>query len=427
MMKSKLVAGTLSGLTAFFLGTVGSAIAADLAPKPVPVIPSFFDTVKFSGYVEAGITGNADDPGSKRNFGQLFTDHANIPLLNQASVTVQRALDPKATGIDFGFKIQAMYGSDARYIHSLGLLDRTTNDRYQPDIIEAWGITHLPYLTSGGIDVKFGKFVTPLGYEVIDPTGNLFYTHGYIFNFGLPLNNVGILTTTHVTPNFDLYAGVDTGVNTTFIQGYGDENKTGAFQTGVGFNFLDGNLTILALTHVGPENPRNNKAIRYFNDVTTVYKYNDKLTFALDLNYVHDDINGGVSAYGAAGYASYAFNDIVKINGRAEVFRDADGFFVGQFPLNNDFTRFELGNPQRPPSNLITGGGRTTYSEFTLGLNITPPIPKSTIPIASVTLRPEVRYDRSLSGSTPFDARRAGGPGTSKDQFTFGGDIIVAF
>uniref|UniRef100_UPI001487A455 outer membrane beta-barrel protein n=1 Tax=Acinetobacter baumannii TaxID=470 RepID=UPI001487A455 len=73
------------------------------------------------------------------------------------------------------------------------------------------------------------------------------------------------------------------------------------------------------------------------------------------------------------------------------------------------------------------GGGRTTYSEFTLGLNITPPIPKTVLPIASVTFRPEVRYDRSLNGTSPFNANRVGRPGTSEDQFTFGGDIIVAF
>jgi uncharacterized membrane protein YadS len=48
------------------------------------------------------------------NWGHLFTDKANTPLLNQTILTVQRPLDPKATDYDFGFKGQLMYGSDAR-------------------------------------------------------------------------------------------------------------------------------------------------------------------------------------------------------------------------------------------------------------------------------------------------------------------------
>ena len=31
-----------------------------------------------------------------------------------------------------------MYGSDARFIHGLGLLDNVTSDTIQPDIVEAY-------------------------------------------------------------------------------------------------------------------------------------------------------------------------------------------------------------------------------------------------------------------------------------------------
>jgi hypothetical protein len=35
------------------------------------------------GWIEAGITGNPGNPRDNHNFGQLFTDRANEPLLNQ--------------------------------------------------------------------------------------------------------------------------------------------------------------------------------------------------------------------------------------------------------------------------------------------------------------------------------------------------------
>ena len=118
----------------------------------------WWDTFKFSGHIDAGITGNPDDPADGINFGHLFTDRANTPMLNQLMLTAERPLDPKATGYDFGFKLQGMYGTDARFTHSFNLFDRSINSRYQFDIVEANGLVHLPVVTEGGIDVKAGIF-----------------------------------------------------------------------------------------------------------------------------------------------------------------------------------------------------------------------------------------------------------------------------
>ena len=111
-----------------------------------------------------------------------------------------------------------MYGSDARYTHFLGVFDQTPGPGYenQFDIVEANVLLHVPFPTAGGMDVKAGMYPTPLGYEAIDPSTNPFYSHSYIFNFGLPLKHTGILTTSHLTPLVDLYLGIDTGENTTF-------------------------------------------------------------------------------------------------------------------------------------------------------------------------------------------------------------------
>src|SRR5947209_8708653 len=60
---------------------------------------------KLYGWVEAGITGNPDSPTDNHNFGHLFTDRANEPLLNQFAVVAERTLDSSATGFDWGFKV----------------------------------------------------------------------------------------------------------------------------------------------------------------------------------------------------------------------------------------------------------------------------------------------------------------------------------
>src|SRR6266851_1894878 len=153
-----------SAVIAFAAVTAASAADIPLKAKKAPPMPSWWDTLTITGLVEVGASGNANSP-AVTNFGQLFTDKANSAFLNQASLTVQRPLDPKATGYAFGFKFQAMYGSDARYTHPL---------------------FQLPGLTSCGIDLKVGQYVTLEGAEVIYAPDNALYTHSYIFNFGIP-------------------------------------------------------------------------------------------------------------------------------------------------------------------------------------------------------------------------------------------------
>lgn len=186
-----------------------------------------------------------------------------------------------------------------------------------------------------------------------------------------------------------------------------------------------------------------NSALRFLNDVTATWKVTDALTLITDVNYIHDD-GFNTSGYGAAQYAVYKVTDWLSVVGRAEVWRDNGfnsglthtGFFVGGFPGNFDFVNAEYGFVN---SSFVEVP--TTYLELTAGLNISPAVPDGTPFLKSVTIRPEVRYDTSLNGTTPFDGTGgffgipgtislAGvpfGTGTKSSQFTFGTDIIVKF
>lgn len=270
--------------------------------------------IKFSGSLEFGSTYNPDGNASRQNFGRLFDDRQNELLLNQLVLTVERALDPEATGIDWGFKVQGLFGSDARFIHTFSVFDNTMHEIVQPDLVEAYFNLHLPILTAGGVDVKAGQFVTLEGAEVINATGNFFYSHSMIFSFGIPFKHTGVTVTTHVNKYIDVYTGVVRGVNA----GASDNNDVLSFHGGVGLNLLDGKLTILASTSIGAENDaanegvlphgipgeggvRTNGATRQLHDITAIWKITDKLTTTLDLNYGQDD---GFDAewYGATQY-----------------------------------------------------------------------------------------------------------------------------
>ena len=385
-----------------------AAIAGEIETASPTPAPRF----TISGWIDGGITFNPDTPRDNQNFGRLFDDRANEPLLNQAVINFERVLVAQPGEFDWGFKAQFMFGSDARYIHSLGLLDSVMKTSlYQPDIVEAYVSLHLSLLTERGVDVKLGKWVTLEGAETIDPRTNVFYSHTYIFNFGIPFNHTGALFTVHTTNWLDLMAGVTRGVNTSVE----DNNDSPAFDGGVGLNLNEGKLVVSASTHIGPETPNNNSALRYLNDITITWKIRDKLTSITDMNYARDDL-ANADGFGVAQYFTYAITDKVTAKIRGEIWRDDKGFFVAQFADPHDPVRALDGEPTIDPRTI--GGGRTTYGALTVGLDIKPAVPK---PLTGLTIRPELRVDHSLNGTRSFN--------DSKDQtlFTAAVDAIITF
>src|SRR5438477_12463566 len=65
-----------------------------------------------------------------------------------------------------------------------------------------------------------------------------------------------------------------------------------------------------------------------------------------------------------------------------------------------------------------TGGGRTTYGALTAGVMIKPPKPAL---ITDLMIRPEIRYDRSLNNTRPFNDL------SDHDMLTAAVDVVVTF
>jgi hypothetical protein len=423
------IAAYLAATTCLVAASLPAA-AQTAAPPSAP--NAWTDNLKFGLQIQGGIMGNAANPTNAKggNFGHLFDDRANDFQLNQVLATMGRTLDPKATSYDFGFKLQGLFGTDARYTRWVNF-GRGPSGTYQGDITEANVLVHTPWLTEGGIDLKIGMFVTPMGLETIDPVTNAFYSKSYIFNFGLPLKHTGVLATTHVNDMLDIYTGIDSGVNTTLFPNKGDNNSAYSFMGGVGLNMMGGDLMVLALTHIGPENAGLSASrpggiahtagvYRYIADILTIWKVNEKLTLTNEINYIHDEYPGvNPTAFGTAVYAGYELTDMVTLNARAEVFHDDKNFFVAAFPGPSDFNNFQTGRATGP---IVSGtlGKATTYGAITIGATIKPPIEMLKMP-GAMLVRPEVRYDTSLNGQKPFNGGKDAG------AFTFGADFVLTF
>jgi hypothetical protein len=417
--------------------SAGAAFADD-APAAAPAAPaapvSWTDGIKIKAQLEVGVTGNADNPNSGLNWGHAFTDRSDQVLLNGITLTAERDPDTSSKTLDIGFKVQATYGSDARYTQLIGEFNRSFDSINQFDLVEANVQAHVPILTPGGMEFKIGQYGTLEGEEVMDPSGNFFYSHSYIFNFSIPLKHTGIMTETHLNPMFDLYLGIDSGVNTFLGSGGGANDNAVHFHGGVGINLP--NFTILATTHIGPEfytsgpsGPIGTSKNRYLNDVVMTYTGLKNWTLVLEGNYTYDDA-AKATAGGAVGYAEYAITPDLTIGARAEAWVDANNFYAGGYRGHFDFINFEGGyGPSNPVFATPLASKGFTYGEFTLGLNWKPQ--KVPAAIAGVVVRPEVRYDTAFSGGTPYDVKwnptDSAYEGSKKDQFTFAVDLVLPF
>ncbi len=378
--------------------------------------PAWSSTIAYALQFEGSIALNPAGPADNLNFGHELADRANRPLFNQALATISR---PVTGGpeTDVGFNLQGLFGTDARYTPTIGLFDQTLKGRYQFVLTQANVVVHTPILTEGGVDFKVGLAPGAMGYEGIDPASRPLYTLSYVTNFLVPFQTVGVIATLHASPKVDIITGIDAGNEV--VPGKSDNNGAPAGYFGVSLNHLaDDRLTILAMTRFGPENslkvlPDANRRMRYWNDVTATYKLGDRTTLVGEANYLRDD-GLKAEAFGAVGYVLRTLGPAWSVAARGEVMRDPQGVFVVGFASDTAFTNAIIGNPDR-----YVAAPPTTYGSLTLGATYRSPVLSGQG--VAVTVRPEVRYDRSLNGTRPFNGS------SDRDQLIASLDLIVGF
>ena len=116
--------------------TSATAPSKEAAPTPVttnleaaPV--GWVSNIKLTAQLEGGDVFDPQRPIDASNVRALFTESQPGATLT-AAADGTKTIDLKATGYDFDFKLQAMYGSDARYTNCLG----------EPKPFAAGGLNH---------------------------------------------------------------------------------------------------------------------------------------------------------------------------------------------------------------------------------------------------------------------------------------------
>jgi hypothetical protein len=342
--------------------------------------------IRLFGHIEGSYTYNADDPASDLNLGRVFDLKNNRPTLNQIDFNIERPVDLTSHRWDVGGRVEMLYGSDARFIHSNGLLDGGDffhGPEHQFDLPQVYVDVGVPI--GNGLRVRAGKF---LFFKQIDPNASVFYSHSFSFGAALPFTLTGITGYYPITNQVSVEGGISRG----WDQSLRDNNGAIDGLARVRYDVSDRtSLTLAGI--IGPELDNDNSHYRTTLDFTASHQATDRLTLLLDavLGYQAQPSSvGDANWYGIAGYAVYKINEYVSVAGRLEWYRDEQG--------------------------LTTAVAQTLY-EATVGLTVTP---FPTDPVgANFKIRPEVRAD--YSSKRYFDGL------TRHDQYTFALDAIFNF
>jgi hypothetical protein len=382
----------------------GMPVYMDDTPAPPPPKPLAGELDKLGiktgpfavyGFVEGSYTASFANAPNNILTGRVFEfDDNESMLLNQADLTIEKTVDAsaaaKAGKIDVGGRVETIYGSDARYIHSNGMnfygsAAPQLSPENQFDVVQAYADVALPVGT--GLTIRAGKFVTLLGYETINPTTNSLYSHSYMFGYAIPFTNTGVLGMYNINDKLSVTGGITRGWDQSLKDNNGQVDYTG--QVKYVFNEkLTGYMNAIT----GPEEATGN-AWRTVFDWIAVYTASEHLSLAGNVDLGIEPFGGptGQSAqwYGTALYGGYKINDYFTPNIRGEWFADPQG---------------------------ARGLGGNLY-EVTFGVTIHP-MPASTIG-SNLVVRPELRYDYSDEGI--FDG------GTQNDQWTVAVDAFFTF
>src|ERR1700761_9297832 len=105
---------------------VSPARAQQAAPAPADAAPAapahpVWNGITFSGHIDGGTNINPDSPDNNVNFGQLFQDRSNSFRMNQANLAAEQDIDSSQSTFNWGWRVEGMYGTDARFTHTIGL------------------------------------------------------------------------------------------------------------------------------------------------------------------------------------------------------------------------------------------------------------------------------------------------------------------
>jgi hypothetical protein len=375
----------------------------------------FYGWEDFSGNYSTSRDANLNPVNAQGgNFPLAYDQRPNRIEQNQVVLYAERTPDEYQTGhVDWGFRLSAVYGLDYRYMISRGWDDAQLvkrNNFYGYDSPMMYANLYVPWVAQG-LNLTLGRIISEADIEAQLAPNNLMSSHSLLYTFD-PYCQWGLFGTLKLNKNWTVQAGISAGNDVTpwetqdpgcqptaavMVQYQSDNNK---------FSFYGGGNCM-------------NNAQWGFNNIqqyvgTLTYKLTDTIWTSHESWYMYQEHCPGQPTVGnPAGYR--APDEPLSQNGGFG-YNDAEtpvhpGYACEWATLN--YTMFRLrGNLFFTVRNELfndTDGNRTgyatLYSEHSIGF--------TWWPCRLITVRPELRYDRTYGTHGSSGASAAVIPGTS--------------
>src|SRR3981081_1400237 len=302
-------------------GKTPADTAASATKAVAAALPKWFEEIAINAFVSTAYIYNANRPATGINSYRVFDFADNSFNIDVAELVVQIA--PSKPG-DGGFRVDFTAGNSIPQIAKSQ--DQTVA---QFDLQQAF----VSYIAPIGSGLRFdvGKYITHMGYEVIEGYDgyNDNYSRSLLFGYAIPFTHTGVKASYTFSSQVAAMVGVVNGWD--LVR---DNNRSKSIAAQLALTPV-APLSVFLNWIGGPELANNNHTKRNVFDLVAILKPTTRLTLGLNGDYGKENgtslVNPGSDATwkGIAGYATFALTSKFSVAFRGETFHDDDGVRLG--------------------------------------------------------------------------------------------------
>lgn len=284
-------------------------------PAPTPAAKPWYEEIAVNGFLSIFYEYNTNRALTGTNQYRVFDYVADSISVDAAELVVQK---PVAKPGEVGFRVDAVAGAVARVSSAAGLFQGQDFDLQQAFV------SYVAPLGSG-LRFDFGKFVTHMGYEVIEGYDgwNDNATRSFVYGWAIPFTNTGLKASYSFSDEL--------GGMLLLTNGWDNVKDNNSGKTfGAQIVWTPSKAVTVTGNYIGgPERANNNSDLRNVGNLVGQWRPTNQFVFTLELTYGSEPnaVTAGQTATwtGIVGYARFGLSDSVALNLRAEYFADPDG------------------------------------------------------------------------------------------------------
>ncbi len=302
-----------------------SAFAAD---------SSITSGITWSGLVDVYYSENFNHPSDQINGMRNFDIYDNQFGLSLAEIDLKKQASPVGLTMDMAF------GTTNDFVQ--GIAPFGNNSYSTLSNVEQAYLTFILPLGSG-LTIDIGKFVTHMGYEVIESNGNWNYSRGFLFTYAIPFYHTGMRITYPFSSSFSATIDILNGWNEVV-----DNNKSKTL--GFTLNYTPATSTDILLngisgfeqTTIGVPGPVPYGKKNVINLVVT-QQLSSNFAMALNADYGEERVFGFLNTWkGVAIYGRYSLTGKSDLALRGEIYFDPNDYTTGAAFPNATFKEVTL-------------------------------------------------------------------------------------